>query len=97
MESNPLEAKHINSVVEISIASAFFCYNVEFIEDITEFFNVQSNNEEFKEAAFEVLGEKLENAQNDLAEKAVSESVLKLNLSLASPVIVVPFSSQGGV
>jgi hypothetical protein len=40
MESNPFEARHINNWVEISIASAFFCYSVEFVEEIVDFFDV---------------------------------------------------------
>lgn len=31
MENNPLESKHINSAVDVNIASALFCYSAEFI------------------------------------------------------------------
>lgn len=32
MEKNPIKTKHINSAVDVNIASAFFCYSAEFVE-----------------------------------------------------------------
>lgn len=82
MDTNPVAQKHINTDIQVIIRSAFLVYSPAFITQITEFFDVSSSDEAFKQAAFDMMEQKLEEAQNKLADTVKSDSVLKLFLKL---------------
>jgi len=90
-----LYAPHINSEIDVQIASARVEYNPLFVDRITKIAAVDVKSEELKQATLELYEEGVDAAQNAASASMNKKSVMKLMVYLASPVIVLPFKHNG--
>ncbi|EAR98864.2 PH domain protein (macronuclear) [Tetrahymena thermophila SB210] len=93
--SNPLDAPHIDKVIDIKIRSVRFNYDSHLVLRLTQFFDIQFKDEQFKQSAQEQISDQIHKEQFSLQERMKNDTVLKFNLDLDSPVIVIPLKQNG--
>ncbi|KAL4505260.1 hypothetical protein ABPG72_016327 [Tetrahymena utriculariae] len=93
--TKPLEASHIDKVIDIKIRSVRFNYDPHLVLRLTQFFDIQIKDEQFKQTAQEQISDQIQNQQFSLQDRMKNDTVLKFNLDIDSPVIVIPLKSNG--
>ncbi|KAL4462680.1 hypothetical protein ABPG74_000510 [Tetrahymena malaccensis] len=93
--SKPLDAPHIDKVIDIKIRSVRFNYDPHLVLRLTQFFDIQIKDEQLKQSAQEQISDQIQNQQFSLQDRMKNDTVLKFNFDLDSPVIVIPLKSNG--
>ncbi|KAL4496109.1 hypothetical protein ABPG72_015531 [Tetrahymena utriculariae] len=97
MVSKPLDTPHIDSVIDLKMRSVRFDYNPYLVIRAVKFFDVKVKDDQLKQQAKDAIAEQIEQKQTSLQESMNNSSVLKLNVNLESPVIVLPFKTDGSL
>ncbi|EAR90561.2 PH domain protein (macronuclear) [Tetrahymena thermophila SB210] len=97
MTSKPLETPHIDQVIDIKMRSIRADYNPYLVIRAVQFFDVKVKDDQLKQKAKDKIAEQIEKKQSSLSETMKNASVLKLKIDLESPVIVLPFKTDGSL
>ncbi|KAL4498677.1 hypothetical protein ABPG73_003474, partial [Tetrahymena malaccensis] len=97
MISKPLDTPHIDTVIDLKMRSVRFDYNPYLVVRAVKFFDVKVKDDQLKQQAKDAIAEQIEQKQTSLQESMNNSSVLKLKVDLESPVIVLPFKTDGSL
>ncbi|KAL4445126.1 hypothetical protein ABPG74_018854 [Tetrahymena malaccensis] len=100
MDSKQLEDKE-ERFIKFNLAQAKLQYNRLLIQFLTEFFQVKVQDQELRDQAMKKIEEFHEKTQQQVEDSIKnidkSKDILKLDVFLASPIIVIPFSSDDNI
>ncbi|EGR30928.1 PH domain protein [Ichthyophthirius multifiliis] len=97
LEQKPISRPHIDQEITVYMRSVRFDYNSRFVFRIQQFFDVKVSDQDLKEALNNKINEQIIEKQKSLEESMKGTSTLALNVKLESPILVIPFKTDGSL